>query len=148
MKTHDFTTTIVVNQTATEVFNAINQPQNWWTGDITGSAEKLNDEFEYHYKDFHYSKQRVVEMIPDKMVVWLVADSALNYAEDKSEWTGTKISFEITEQGNQTEVRFTHEGLVPEFECFDSCSNAWTDLIREGLFTLITKGETQPVFLG
>jgi hypothetical protein len=148
MKTHDFTTTIVVSQTATEVFNAINQPQNWWTGDIIGSAEKLNDEFEYRYKDFHYSKQRVVEMIPDKMVVWLVADSALNYAEDKSEWTGTKISFEITEQGNQTEVRFTHEGLVPEFECFDSCSNAWTDLIREGLFTLITKGETQPVFLG
>ncbi|HTF27736.1 MAG TPA: hypothetical protein VK625_02770, partial [Flavitalea sp.] len=71
MKKHDFTTTIVVDQTPNQVFNAINNPRAWWSGEFTGNTEKLNDEFTYRYKDFHISKQRIIEMIPDKRVVWL-----------------------------------------------------------------------------
>lgn len=133
MKKQDFTTTIVVDQTPKQVFDAVNNPQDWWSGTIEGSTGKLNDEFTYSYKDLHLSKQRIVEMIPGQKVVWLVTESQINYAEDKREWTDTKISFEISEQDNKTKLRFTHLGLVPEIECFDSCSNAWTELIRQGL---------------
>jgi len=148
MTRQDFTTTIVVDQTPKQVFNAINNPQAWWSGEIKGSTDKLNDEFTYRYKELHLSKQRIVEMIPDQKVVWLVTESKINYAEDKREWTDTKISFEISEQDNKTQLRFTHLGLVPEIECFDSCSNSWSQLIQQGLFSLITTGKGKNIFLG
>ena len=148
MSTSDFTTTIIVDQTPKQVFNAINNPQAWWSGEITGNTRQLSDEFTYRYKDLHLSKQRIVEMIPDQKVVWLVIESQINYAEDKREWTGTKISFEISEQNNKTQLRFTHIGLVPEIECFDSCSNSWSQLMKQGLFNLIATGKAPKIFLG
>jgi hypothetical protein len=148
MKKQDFTTTIVVDQTPHQVFTAINNPRAWWSGEITGSTDQLNDEFTYRYEDLHLSKQRIVEMVPDQKVVWLVTESQINYAEDKKEWTDTKIIFEISEQGNKTQLRFTHLGLVPEVECFDSCSNSWSQLVQQGLFSLITTGKSQKILLG
>jgi hypothetical protein len=148
MTTADFSTTILVDQTPKEVYDAINNPRAWWSGEIEGNTDKLNDEFTYRYKDLHLSKQRIVEMIPGKKVVWLVTESQINYAEDKREWTGTKISFEIAEQENKTQLRFTHLGLVPEIECFDSCSNSWSQIIQEGLFSLINTGKVTKIVLG
>ena len=148
MTTKDFTTTLVVDQTPNQVFNAINNPRGWWSGEINGSTNKLNDEFTYRYKEFHLSKQRIIEMIPDQKVVWLVTESQLNFIEDKSEWTDTKISFEISEKGNKTQLRFTHVGLIPEIECFNSCSTAWTQLIQQGLLSLITTGNENKISLG
>jgi hypothetical protein len=147
MTKRDFTTTLLVDQTPKQVFNAINNPQDWWSGEVTGSAGKLNDEFTYRYKDLHFSKQRVGEMIPDQKVVWLVTESKINYAQDKSEWTDSKISFEISKQGNKTQLRFAHLGLVPEIECFDSCSNSWTQLIQESLLSLIITGKGKKILL-
>ena len=148
METTNFTTTLLVDQSPAAVFKAVNQPQNWWSGEIEGSSAKLNDEFTYRYKEFHLSRQRVVEMIPDQKVVWLVTDSSINYTQDINEWTGTKIAFEITEKDGKTELRFSHLGLVPEIECFDSCSGAWTQLIQGALFSLITTGKQEEIFLG
>jgi hypothetical protein len=148
MKKQDFTTTIVVDQAPHQVFTAINNPRAWWSGEITGSTDQLNDEFTYRYEDLHLSKQRIVEMVPDQKVVWLVTESQINYAEDKKEWTDTKIVFEISEQGNKTQLRFTHLGLVPAIECFDSCSNSWSQLVQQGLFSLITTGKSKKILLG
>ena len=152
MTTTEFSTTLLVNQSPEEVFNAINNPAAWWSGEIKGSTAKLNDEFTYRYKDLHFSTQRIVEMIPGQKIVWLVTESLLNYAEDKSEWAGTKIIFEIAERDNKpdsyrTRLRFSHLGLVPEVECFESCSNAWTQLIQQSLFSLITTGKTELIAL-
>lgn len=141
MNQRDFTTSIQVDKTPMEAYDAINNVRAWWPGEIEGNTEKLNDEFTYRYKKIHYSKQKLVEVIPGKKVVWLVTDSSLNFVKDRNEWTGTKIIFEISEKNNKTEVRFTHLGLVPQYECFDSCSNAWTDIIRNGLRSLITTGK-------
>jgi hypothetical protein len=144
----DFTTTLVVDQNTKQVFESINNPQNWWSGTINGNTDKLNGEFTYRYKDLHFSRQKIVEMIPDQKVVWLVTESIINYAEDKNEWTDTKISFEISEQGDKTHLRFTHFGLHPQIECFDSCSNSWSQLIQQSLFSLITTGKGKKLDLG
>jgi len=147
MKTSDFSTTILVDKSPEEVFHAINNVGGWWSGDIEGRSTKLNDEFTYRYKDIHFSKQRVVEMIPDQKVVWLITDSNLNFTKDAHEWIGTKISFEITEKDGKTELRFSHIGLNPDIECFDACSNAWSSIVHQSLSSLITTGEGQKLVL-
>jgi hypothetical protein len=144
MNNQDFTTTILVDQTPKEAFDAINNVRGWWSQEVEGGTEKLNDEFNYHYKDVHRCKMKLVEVVPEKKVVWLVLDNYFNFTENNNEWAGTKISFEITRQDNKTQISFTHRGLVPEFECFDICSNAWSGYINSSLSSLITTGEGQP----
>lgn len=38
---------------------------------------------------------------------------AFDFTKDKTEWTGTTISFDISEKDGQAEICFTHQGLVP-----------------------------------
>jgi hypothetical protein len=144
MQKQHFTTTLLVDQTPKEVFNAINDVRGWWSGfwneEIEGSSHQLNDEFTFEVKDVHFSRQKLIEVIPDRKVVWLVTDSKLSFLKDKSEWTGTKIIFDIFRKDNKTQVVFTHEGLVPGVECYSACSPAWTQYVQEKLFNLITTG--------
>jgi uncharacterized protein YndB with AHSA1/START domain len=144
MTTSDFTTTLLVDQTPKEVFRAINNVRGWWSEEIEGSTDKLNDEFTYQYKDVHHCRMKLIEIVPEKKVAWLVLDNYFNFTKDKSEWNGTKINFEISKQNNKTQIRFTHLGLVPQYECFDICSNAWSKYIQQSLLSLITTGKGQP----
>ena len=144
MTTKDFTTTILVDNTPEEVFNAINNVRGWWSAEIEGSTDKLNSEFDYHYEDVHRCKIKVIELLPNKKIVWSVLDNYFKFTKDKSEWKGTKIIFEIAEKENKTEMRFTHQGLVPAYECYEICRDAWTGYIQKSLRNLITAGEGQP----
>jgi hypothetical protein len=139
-------TNIIVKQSVNEVFNAINNVSAWWHGEIVGTANKLDDEFAYRMKDIHYSNQKVIELVPNKKIVWLVPDSQLNFTNNKTEWTGTEIVFEIVEEENTTKVGFTHVGLVPKVECYGGCSNGWKMLIEQSLYNLITNGKGIDVF--
>src|ERR1700750_3103387 len=104
MKKSDFSTILTVNKTPQEVFNAINNVRGWWSSGLEGSSTKLNDEFTYRYKDMHSSKQKLIEVIPGKKVVWLVSDSMLSFVKNKKEWDGTRVSFEIGEKNGKTEI--------------------------------------------
>jgi hypothetical protein len=141
MPNEHFTTTFAVDQSAEEAYAAINNVRGWWTGDIEGSTDELGDEFTYLYEDIHHSRQKVTELIPGQKVVWRVLDANLKSNRNPNEWTGTEISFEVSRNGDQTEVRFTHLGLVPEFECFDSCSGGWSFFINRSLRRLIATGQ-------
>jgi len=146
MTTSDFTTSIIVDNTAAAVFNAINNVNKWWQGEIKGNIQKLHDAFEYRMKDVHFSKQKIVELVPNERVVWLVTESMLDFTENKTEWTGTKIIFEISELNGKTQVRFSHLGLTPKLQCYQGCSNGWEKLIQQSLFNLITSGKGIDVF--
>lgn len=144
MENQSFTTTLLVDQTPEAVFNAVTNPRGWWSEEIAGGTAKLNDEFNYHFQDIHLSKMKLTEVVPNKKVVWLVMDNQFNFTKDKSEWTGNKIVFEITQKDNKTQLQFTHQGLVPAYECYDACSNGWTHYIGKSLLDLITTGKGQP----
>ncbi len=144
MSAQDFTATFTVEQTPEEVFPAVNNVRGWWSGDIEGKTDQLGAVWTYRYGDVHYSQQEIAELIPGQRIAWHVLDGYLNFTQDRTEWTGTDIIFDISEKGNETEVRFTHRGLVPEFECFDNCSNAWGFYINSSLRSLITTGKGEP----
>ena len=144
MKKDGFTTSFTVDQTPNEVFTAINNVRGWWSGEIDGDADRPGAEFTYRYKDMHRSTQQVTEFVPGKKVVWHVTDAELTFVKDKTEWIGTDIVFEIASKAGKTELRFTHVGLVPAFECYGGCSGAWGALVDGNLRTLIATGKNQP----
>jgi hypothetical protein len=146
MDNKDFTTSILVNQSPTEVFHAINNVCSWWQGEITGATEKLSDEFTYQMGDVHFSKQKLVEVVPGKRVVWLITESRINFVANKEEWLNTKVVFDIAKEEDKTRLTFTHEGLVPTIECYGGCSGAWGSLIEKSLFSLIANGKGVDVF--
>ncbi|MBC7850418.1 MAG: SRPBCC domain-containing protein [Chitinophagaceae bacterium] len=136
---------IVVRKTPQEVFDAINNVTGWWTQNLTGDTRQLNDEFEVRFGDVHHSKQRLIELEPNKKIVWLVTESDLSFVKQRTEWTGTMISFEIIANNKHTEVCFRHLGLTKEIECYNACSNAWVEYINGSLKTFIEEGKVQPV---
>ena len=144
MKPSNFTTTLLVDETPEEVYNAVNNVRGWWSQEIEGDTDKLNAEFIYHYKDVHISKMKITEFVPGKRITWLVMENHFNFTNDKNEWKGNKIIFEITQKGNKTELQFTQEGLAPTNECYDVCHDAWTNYIQKSLRSLITTGKGQP----
>ena len=140
----NFTTTLLVDQTSREVFNAVNNVRGWWSQAIEGSTGKLGAEFQYQYQDVQCCTFKITEFVPDKKVVWHVVDNYFNFVKDKNEWIGTDVVFEIAKKGDKTEVHFTHVGLVPAYECYGVCSDAWGSYIAGSLRDLITTGKGQP----
>jgi uncharacterized protein YndB with AHSA1/START domain len=144
METNDFSTSFSVNKSPQEVFDAVTNVRGWWSEEIDGRTAKLDDEFYYHYKDVHQSWMKLVEVIPQEKIVWLVKDNHFSFTQDKSEWRGTHVVFEITPLNGKTELRFTHVGLVPEYECYEVCQEGWNNYINHSLRNLIERGKGQP----
>jgi hypothetical protein len=94
----------------------------------------------------HQSTQQVTDLMPGELVIWHVVDGRLPFVKDETEWTDTVIRFDITPKGPKTEVRFTHHGLVPDYECFDSCSSAWSHYVGNSLRNRVTSGTADPTY--
>jgi hypothetical protein len=144
MKTADFTTTLLVDQSPKEASDAITHVRGWWSEDIEGPTKNLHDEFHYHFEDVHRCHIKLIEVVPEQKIVWLVLDNYFKFTKEKSEWKGTKIIFLISKQADKTQIRFTHEGLVPEYECYEICRSAWTTYIQDSLRELINTGKGRP----
>jgi hypothetical protein len=144
---HDYSTSFTVEQSADEVYAAVLNVSAWWTGEIEGRPDKVGAEFAYRHLPQHYSLQRVVELEPGRRVVWEVVDSKLAFVSEPAEWTGSRIVFDlraVQEPGVETELLFTHHGLMPEVECYGACSTAWRHYVNGSLHSLITTGDGLP----
>lgn len=142
MTTSDFTLTLVTAQSPQKVFEAIQNVRSWWSGyyseEFEGNTANLDDEFTFRAGDgAHYSRQKLVEVIPNKKITWLITEAELSFIDKKDEWTGTKVIFDILQQNGKTELVFTHEGLSPAIECYESCAPAWTQYLANKLLPMI-----------
>lgn len=134
------TATFAVKKSESEVFNSIRNFRGWWSEDIEGNTDRLNETFFYHHKDTHLCKMKLIESVPGKKLIYEVVENQFNFVKDQSEWVGTKLIFDINRKGDNTEVTFTHEGLVPEYECYQVCNDAWSGYINNSLKRYIETG--------
>lgn len=138
MSSKNYTVSISVNKTPQEAYDAIRDVKAWWVGEVKGEGKEVGSQFNFRYKHYHDSTQKVTELVPGKKVVWHVEDvgvSAIN------EWKGTNIVFEIVPKGKETEIVFTHHGLTPQSECYDACSGGWDFYITQSLKNLLANGQ-------
>jgi len=143
MNSENFTCSITANITAKEAFESITKVNEWWTENLEGHSQKLNDVFTAHFGKT-FTTHKLIEVVPGKKIVWLITDCHLDWLNDKKEWKDTKMSFEITSKDNATQINFTHIGLTPEIECYNDCRKGWTFYITESLFKLITEHKGTP----
>lgn len=140
MHADGFRTSFTVNRTPQEVYDAITDVRAWWTGEIEGRADQVGAEFTYRYQDLHRSTQKVTELAPGRRVAWRVTEARLSFVADQDEWVGTDIVFDLLRKDGDTEVRFTHTGLLPSCQCYQACSAGWTFYLHESLQKLLSAG--------
>ncbi|GAB3002708.1 SRPBCC domain-containing protein [Amycolatopsis acidiphila] len=144
MTEHSFSTTILVDRTTREAFDAIGKVRAWWSECIDGPTAEPGDEFVYDFAGKHRCTIRVTEAVPGRKVAWLVLDNEFDFTRDETEWVGNTMIFDIGGRDGRTEVRFTQQGLVPAYECFDVCATAWSFFVGTSLKNLITTGQGLP----
>jgi hypothetical protein len=144
MSDPSFSTTFLVDQTPAQAIAAVTDVRGWWSDRITGSTDQLDAEFHYDNGDLHQSTMRIIELVPDRVVVWECLDNRFGFVEDPTEWIGTTLRFEVSPEAGKTRVRFTHVGLVTDYECYDVCANAWSGYVGDSLRALITTGTGNP----
>ena len=136
MTTNNFQFSFTSSKNKNEVFSLLLNVKEWWNGlfgeDIKGKYEKIGDEFTFKAGDgVHYSNQKLIELIPYQRIVWLVTESNLSFINNTNEWANTKICFDMEKRGNFIQIIFTHEGLIPDIECYNRCTNAWTQYLEK-----------------
>lgn len=144
MDNESYATSITVNQTPAEVFAAVTNVRGWWSRTIVGNSENQGDEFIFEVPGVHHSTQKLVEVVPNKRIVWLVTEANMTFIKQADEWVGTKMIFDISPEGDKTKLTFTHDGLMPKNECYKFCMPSWEQYINDSLYALITTGKGTP----
>ncbi len=149
MNDQSYRTTLLVEATPDQAYAAINDVRGWWSQDVDGRTDTVGAEFDYRGNqdgvNVHRARIRVTDLVPGDRVAWEVLDNWMSFIDDQAEWTGTHIVFEIAPTEGGTEIRFSHLGLVPSYECYDACFDAWTFFVQSSLRGLIATGHGEPM---
>ncbi len=61
-----------------------------------------------------------------------------------NEWEGTKLIWQIQQEGENTKIMFTHDGLIPSLDCYDVCEAGWDHFFVNSLKGYLDNGEGNP----
>lgn len=142
MKQQEFNCSITINISPKQALEKISHVSEWWVQNVEGKTKKVNDEFTVHFGTT-WKAFKIIEVVPDKKVVWLVTDCNLAWHTDLKEWKGTQIVWEVSSEKDSTKINFSHIGLA-SLDCGNQCMNAWGGYIKQSLFKLITEGKGLP----
>jgi hypothetical protein len=96
----------------------------WWTDNTQGES-KVGAVLKFRFGAGGFD-MKVLELHPGRHVLWEVVAGP-------EEWIGTKISFDLKQQGDWTIVLFKHQGWREPVEFMHHCSTKW------GVFLLSLK---------
>jgi uncharacterized protein YndB with AHSA1/START domain len=111
----------------------------WWTTDTSGDANPrgmLKFRFTADGKELGVFDIKVLEVEPGKRVLWQVI-------EGPPEWVGTKIRFDLKQEGDYVIVLFKHEGWKEPVEFMHHCSTKWAIFLMS-MKSLVETGKGQP----
>ena len=88
----------------------------WWTTDTRGES-KVGGVIEFRFGAGGID-MKVLELHPAKRVLWQVVDGP-------QEWIGTKVGFDLKQEGDWTIILFKHQGWKEPVEFMHHCSTKW-----------------------
>ena len=131
---------IELTKSPNDVFDHVIDLSKWWPEEFEGEGINLDAEFIFRTGESHYSKNKVVEFVPNQKVTWLTTESMRK--TDNYDWSGTRFIFELTPHGEHTLLKFTYDGVVLENES-DRLVEICDITIRDMLYHFITYGKTK-----
>jgi|SRR5688572_27636041 len=106
----------------------------WWTHDTRGES-KVGGVLQFRFGAGGFD-MKVLELEPGKRVLWEVV-------EGPKEWIGTKVRWELREDGDHTIVLFQHQGWKEPVEFMSHCSTKWAMFLMS-LKALVETGKGAP----
>ena len=106
----------------------------WWTLDTHGESQ-IGGGLRFRFGSGGFD-MKVLELYPARRVLWQVIDGP-------EEWIGTKISFDLDQQGDWTIVLFKHEGWKEPVEFMHHCSTKWAVFLLS-IKSLLENGKGAP----
>ena len=108
----------------------------WWTSTTKGDSSKVGGGIHFQFGDRGFFDTKVLELSPNERVLWQVVDGP-------AEWIGTKISFELKQEGEQATVLFRHQGWKEPVEFMHHCSTKWAVFLMS-LKSFVETGKGAP----
>ena len=106
----------------------------WWTTDTRGDSTAGGIiQFRFGAGGFD---MKVLELEPARRVEWRVVDGP-------PEWIGTKVAFELRQEGDWTIILFKHQGWKEPVEFMHHCSTKWGVFLLS-LKSLLENGKGSP----
>ncbi len=143
MEQKNYHSSITAKISPKEAFHSIAMVDAWWAINFNGDATNTGDTFTVQFGDTKVAFE-ITEAIPEKKIVWKVTDCYLPFLQDKTEWNGTSVDWEISSENDTTRIDMTHIGLVPGIECYEACNSGWNGHILGSLNNLLNGGQGQP----
>lgn len=106
----------------------------WWTSDTQGES-KVGGVIQFRFGAGGID-MKVLELRPATCVLWQVVDGP-------EEWIGTKVSWELKQEGDWTLVLFKHQGWKEPVEFMHHCSTKWAVFLMS-LKSLVETGKGSP----
>jgi uncharacterized protein YndB with AHSA1/START domain len=123
-----------------KALSTINGLSRWWTEDVEGDERtggKINFTFRSETGDLLGKMvMEVMELNPQKVVQW-------RCKEGPAEWIGTDISFQLSQQDDQTIIIFGHRNWREVVEFTAHCSMKWATFLLS-LRELVETGKGKP----
>lgn len=107
----------------------------WWTSTTRGDAQ-VGGDIHFQFGDRGFLDMKVLELDPEKRVIWEVV-------KGPEEWIGTKVSFDLEQDGEQASVLFKHQGWKEPIVFMHHCSTKWAVFLLS-LKALVETGQGTP----
>ncbi|MGH7717587.1 MAG: SRPBCC family protein [Gemmatimonadaceae bacterium] len=106
----------------------------WWTRDTQGET-KPGGVIQFRFGAGGFD-MKVLELQPAKRVLWQVVDGP-------KEWIGTKVNWELKQEGDFAIVLFKHQDWKEPVEFMHHCSTKWAIFLMS-LKSLVETGKGSP----
>jgi hypothetical protein len=104
----------------------------WWTTDTQGES-KVGELLKFRFGKHGGFDMKVIELRPAERVLWQVVGGP-------DEWIGTKVGFDLKQDGDFTSVLFKHQGWKEPVEFMHHCSTKWAIFLMS-LKSLVETGK-------
>lgn len=133
---------VFLNVENTTVFTALTKQLESWWGKVDTSISKVGDTFTIHFGKAFWTFN-VVQYDLNSKLIWECIDGQPSL---EKEWVGTILQWELKPHANNSGsvLNFTHNGLTPDFECYDICAPTWTRFLNESLKNFLESGKGMP----
>lgn len=128
------------SQAVYEALATIDGLAGWWTNITTGDST-IGGVIRFRFNrpdgsEVGAAEMKVLESRPAERVLW-------ETLEGPAEWLGTKVSFDLTQEGEHAVVLFKHLGWKETGEFMHHCSTKWAIFLMS-LKALVETGQGQP----